>query len=90
MPLSSHNLDALTLLLTAISQRQDTVRQLVSSLQARNIWRSPDGTISVAFTAAQIEQLEKVVNDYLNESEAIIITARAMLGRPESLPGEPV
>jgi len=79
MPLTASNLEALTALPVAVSQRQDSVRNLASQLQAGTIWRSPDGKLSVTFTAAQRSQLESIVTAYLDESETIITAARAML-----------
>jgi len=82
MSLTAAKYETLTRLLTALSQRQDTIRQLATQLATGNIWRSPDGSVSVEFTTAQLEQMEKIITDYLGESEAIVAASRALLEKP--------
>ena len=81
MPITTTKLDTLLNLLTALAQRQDTIRQLASQLQLGNLWRSTDGSLAVSITADQHAQVETIVKAYLDESQAIIDTARALLGQ---------
>ena len=76
------NLDALVNLLTALAQRQEVVRQLAGQLQSSTVWRSPDGQLAIALTEAQRNELVAFVRAYLDESEVLIATARAMLSQP--------
>lgn len=79
MALNNQNLETLLNMLSGLTQRQDTIRQLAGQLQAGVVWRSVDGQLSVALSAEQRAQLEDFVNTYLNESEILIASARAML-----------
>jgi len=83
MALTERNLETAINMLNALAQRQDTVRQLASQLHAGTTWRSPDGQLAVALTAGQRTELETFVKAYLDESDVLIASARAMLGQPE-------
>ena len=76
------NVDTLVNLLTALAQRQQTVQQLATQLQASTVWRSPDGQLAVALTDAQQAELTAFIKAYLDESEVLIAAARAMLAPP--------
>lgn len=76
---SPANIDTLVKLLTALSQRQDTVRQLATQLASGIYWRSPDGNLAAALPPAQHQELVDFARGYLDESEAIITTARSLL-----------
>jgi len=78
-PLPPANLDTLLRLLTALSQRQDTIRQLANHLHTGVVWRSVDGQLSVALSEAQRTELEQFVDAYLSESEVLVGSVRAML-----------
>jgi len=82
MPLATNNLETLINMLIALAQRQEVVRTLATQLQAATVWRSPDGQLAVALTAAQRDELAAFVKAYLDESEVLIATARAMLAPP--------
>jgi hypothetical protein len=79
MALTANNLETLINMLTALAQRQETVRQLASQLHASVVWRSPDGHLAVALTAGQRTELEAFVKAYLDESDILAATVRAML-----------
>ena len=85
MPIA--NIDTLLNLLTALAQRQETVRQLATQLAAPNLWRSPDGQLAVALTDAQQAELVAFVKTYLDESDVLIATARAALAAAPASPG---
>ncbi len=76
------NVDTLVNLLTALAQRQEVVRTLATQLQASTVWRSPDGQLAVALTDAQQAELTAFVRAYLDESEVLIASARAILAPP--------
>ena len=76
---SPANIDTLVKLLTALSQRQDTVRQLATQLATGIYWRSPDGHLAAALPSAQHQELVDFAHHYLDESDAIITTARSLL-----------
>ena len=82
MTLTTAKLDTLLNLLTALAQRQDNVRQLAAQLHTANLWRSTDGSLAVAITADQHTQVEGIIKAYLDESQAIIDTARVILAPP--------
>ena len=73
------NVDTLVNLLTALAQRQEVVRTLATQLQASTVWRSPDGQLAVALTDAQQAELTAFIKTYLDESEILIASARAIL-----------
>jgi len=79
------NVDALVNLLNALAQRQEVVRQLVGQLQSSTVWRSPDGQLAIALTDAQRNELVAFARTYLDESEAAIAAARAMLPQQANL-----
>ncbi len=85
MPIA--NIDTLLNLLTALAQRQETVRQLAAQLANPSVWRSPDGQLAVALTDAQQAELTAFVKAYLDESEVLIASARAMLAVAPRSPG---
>jgi hypothetical protein len=85
MPINTNNLETLVNMLTALAQRQDTLRQLAGQLHTATIWRSPDGQLAVALTAGQRGELEAFVKAYLDESDVLVAAARAMLA---PAPGE--
>lgn len=82
MPVTTNNLETLINMLTALAQRQEALRQLASQLHAGTIWRSPDGKLAVALTAAQQDELASFVKAYLDESDVLVAAARAMLAQP--------
>ena len=88
MALARHNLETLTNMLSALAQRQDAVRQLASQLQAGVIWRSPDGQLGVDITDAQRVELEAFIKAYLDESDILIASARAILAASPPSSGE--
>jgi len=83
MPIGKANLDTTINMLTALTQRQETVRNLASQLHAATIWRSPDGRLAVDIPDAEKAELEAFIKAYLDESEALIAAVRAMLGASE-------
>ena len=90
MPLTTNNLETLINMLSALAQRQDTLRQLAGQLHAGTIWRSPDGHLAAALTAAQRTDLEAFVKAYLDESDVLIASARAMVGQPPRETDQPL
>ena len=76
------NVDTLVNLLTALAQRQEVVRTLATQLQASTVWRSPDGQLALSLTDAQQAELTTFIKAYLDESEVLIASARAMLVAP--------
>ena len=83
MGLTQNNLETMVNMLNALAQRQDTIRQLASQLHTGVVWRSIDGQLSVALSEAQRTELEGFINAYLSESEVLIASVRAMLGKPD-------
>jgi len=83
MPIGKANLETIINMLTALTQRQETVRHLASQLHAATIWRSPDGRLAVDIPDAEKVELEVFIKAYLDESEALIAAVRAMLGASE-------
>jgi len=81
MGLSEKNLEAIVTMLNALTQRQDTIRQLANQLHTGVIWRSVDGQLSVALSEAQRTELEEFIDAYLSESEVLVASVRAMLGQ---------
>lgn len=79
MPLTAANIDTLVNMLTALAQRQQTLLQLASQLQAGTLWRSPDGKLAIAISDQQRAEIADFAKAYLEESEVIIATARAIL-----------
>lgn len=77
--LPAANVETLLRLLTALSQRQDTVRQLATQLATGVTWRSPDGALAVSLPLAQQDELVDFIRQYLDESDVIIATARTLL-----------
>jgi hypothetical protein len=82
MPVTANNLETLINLLTALAQRQETLRQLAGQLHASVVWRSPDGQLAVALTEGQRTELEAFVKAYVDESDVLVATARASLAQP--------
>jgi hypothetical protein len=83
VPVTAANIEPLINMLNAAVQRQDTVRQLAAQLRSDAIWRSPDGSLAVDLTDDQRHQIASIAHAYLDETEVIIATARAILGRVE-------
>jgi len=83
MPITKDNLATAINLLNALSQRQDTIRQLAAAIGNAVIWRSPDGTIALPIPPAEIAELETFLHTYLNESQVTITALRAMLAEPK-------
>lgn len=81
MTLTDKNLETLINMLSGLSQRQETIRQLAGQLQAGTVWRSLDGQLSVALSEGQRAQIEEFMNTYLNESDVLAASARAMLAQ---------
>ena len=79
MGLSQDNLETMINMLNALTQRQETIRQLASQLHTGVIWRSLDGQLSVALSDGQRRELEDFVGAYLSESEILTASIRAML-----------
>jgi len=82
MRVTQSNLETMINMLNGLAQRQDTLRQLASQLHTGVIWRSVDGQLSVALSEAQRIELEEFIDAYLSESEVLIASVRAMLGKP--------
>jgi hypothetical protein len=82
MPVTANNLETLINMLTALAQRQETLRQLAGQLHTGAVWRSPDGQLAVALTATQRTELEAFVKAYVDESDVLVATARAILAQP--------
>jgi hypothetical protein len=81
MPITTANLEPLLNMLNALAQRQDTVRQLAAQLHGGTVWRSPEGSLAVDLTAEQRAELAGFAKAYLDESEVVIASARAMLSQ---------
>jgi hypothetical protein len=79
MSLTQNNLETMVNMLNALTQRQETIRQLANQLHTGVIWRSLDGQLSVALSKAQQTELEEFINAYLSESEVLIASIRPML-----------
>lgn len=79
MSLTQNNLETMVNMLNALTQRQETIRQLANQLHTGVIWRSLDGQLSVALSKAQQTELEEFINAYLSESEVLIASIRTML-----------
>lgn len=82
MPLTADNVATILNLLTALTQRQQMVQQLAGHFQAGTLWRSPDGKLAISITDQQNAEIAELVKAYLDESELVIISARAMLDAP--------
>jgi hypothetical protein len=82
MPITKDNLQTALALHSALSQRQDTIRQMATQIASGAIWRSTDGNLAVDFTPAQTAELEAILTDYLNESQTLIDVLRAIVGKP--------
>jgi hypothetical protein len=82
MPITHENVTTVAALLTALRQRHDTIQQLANQLAMPVIWRSVDGSLSVPIAPAEIAQLEDFVKLYLDESQVIHSTLRAILAKP--------
>jgi hypothetical protein len=79
MPLTTDNLETLINVLTAIAQRQDAIRQLATQLHSGTTWRSMDGRLAITLPDSQKAELTTFIKTYLDESEILIASARAML-----------
>ena len=79
MALTAANIDMLVNMLTALAQRQQTLQQLAAQLHSGVFWRSPDGKLAVAVSDQMSAELVEFAKVYLDESEIIIISARAIL-----------
>ena len=79
MPLTTDNLEALINILTALAQRQEAIRQLATQLHGGTTWRSIDGRLAITLPDSQKAELTAFVKTYLDESEILISSARAML-----------
>ena len=79
MNLTQNNLETMVNMLNALTQRQDTIRQLANQLHTGVIWRSLDGQLSVTLSEAQRKELEDFISGYLSESDVLIASIRAML-----------
>jgi len=82
MPVTAANLEPLINMLNAIVQRQETIRQLAAQLHSSAVWRSPDGKLAVELSDEQRAQLAAIAHAYLDESDVLTATARAMLAAP--------
>jgi hypothetical protein len=79
MPITKDNLQTALALHSALSQRQDTIRQMATQIASGAIWRSLDGNLAVDFTPTQTAELQAILTDYLNESQTLITTLRAIV-----------
>lgn len=86
MALSKNNLETVSKLLVALTQRHDTVYNLVQKLNSGFIWRSPDGQMEIPLTTRECEELEGFINEYLQEADVIAATLRSHLGEPTPEP----
>jgi len=83
MSLTKDNLDTISKLLTALSQRNNVILELARTLASDTVWRSPDGRLEVKLTEAQREETEGFVRAYAQESELVISAIKAHLGAKE-------
>jgi hypothetical protein len=81
MPLTKENLETVSKLLIALSQRNNVIHNLAQTLTVGTVWRSPDGQLAVDLTQTEQNELEEFINAYLSESEVLIASIRAMLGQ---------
>jgi hypothetical protein len=79
MTISHQNITTIVALLTALSQRHDTIHQLAAQIAANVIWRAPDGSLSVPIPPNEIAQLESFITAYLNEAATVHTTLTAIL-----------
>jgi hypothetical protein len=79
MPLTTDNLETLINILTAIAQRQEAIRQLATQLHGGTTWRSIDGRLAITLPDSQKAELTTFIKTYLDESEILVASARAML-----------
>ena len=79
MPLTADNLETIINLLTAIAQRQEAIRQLATQLHGGTTWRSIDGRLAITLPDSQKAELTSFIKTYLDESEILVASARAML-----------
>jgi len=73
-------LDHILNLIEAASQRQDSLRDLVSRLRSANLWRSTDGRVQIDATLDQKEQMEASIEAYLRDLDNIVSGIRAAMG----------
>jgi len=86
MALTGANIDTLVNLLTALAQRQQALQQLAAQLHSGVFWRSPDGKLAVTVSDQMGAELTEFAKVYLDESEVIIISARAILAGKDKEP----
>jgi hypothetical protein len=79
MPFTTSNLETLINILTALTQRQEAIRQLATQLHGGAVWRSLDGSLAISLPDSQKDELTSFIKTYLDESEILITSARAML-----------
>ena len=79
MPLTAANIDTLVNMLTALAQRQQMLLQLAGHLQSGTLWRSPDGKLAITIADQQKAEIADFAKAYLDESEILIASARAIL-----------
>jgi hypothetical protein len=79
MPLEDR-LDHILNLIEAGAQRQDSLRDLVSRIRTRNLWRSADGLIQIDATPEQKTQMVASIEAYLCDLENITAGIRLALG----------
>lgn len=81
MSLTEANVQQLTNMVAALGQRVEQVREASARLNRPEFWRSPDGQLSVgSLTPEDRERLDGYIRNLLDEAEAIIATARGMMG----------
>jgi len=83
MPLTAANIDTLLNMLTALAQRQQMLLQLAGHFQSGTLWRSPDGKLAITIDERQKTEIADFAKAYLDESDVLIASARAILGAPE-------
>jgi DNA-binding transcriptional regulator/RsmH inhibitor MraZ len=79
MPLTTNNLETIINMLTALAQRQEAIRQLATQLHGGTAWRSIDGQLAIILPDSQRAELAGFIKTYLDESEILIASARAIL-----------
>jgi len=82
MPISHENIITTLSLMTALSQRHDTIHQIATRLSQPHIWRSVDGSLVVPIPPNEIAELEAFITTYLDECAILYATLRAILAKP--------
>ena len=83
MSLTKDNLDSVSKLLTALSQRHTVIQDLAGRLSSDVAWRSPDGQLAIQLSEAERQQLEDFVRLYAQEVELVLLALKAHLGDKE-------